>query len=150
MAGALLLPGLAVVGVLTSGPVYADREVGDLTFFTSPSGNIGCVIGPAGAVGNPEPYVRCDIRERDWTPPPRPSECPSFTGYGQGIGVDAGRPAAFVCAGDTSFGNGATLAYGDSISAGAIRCTSMESAMTCRDTQTGHGFNLARQGYQLF
>lgn len=150
LAGSILFAGLAVTGLVTASPAYADREVTDLTFFTSPSGNLGCVIGPAGAVGNAVPYVRCDIRQRDWTPPPRPSDCPPVTGYGQGIGVSAGDAAAFVCAGDTSFSTDPALPYGDSISAGAIRCTSMVSGMKCLDTQTGHGFSIARQGYQLF
>ena len=150
LARGVLFAGLAVTGLVASSPAYADREVTDLTFFTSPSGNLGCVIGPAGVVGNPVPYVRCDIRQRDWTPPPQPPDCPPDTGYGQGIEVSAGSPAVFVCAGDTSFSNDPALPYGDSISAGVIHCTSMESGMKCRDTQTGHGFSIARQGYQLF
>ena len=37
------------------------------TGFQSPSGNIGCFIGKSG--------VRCDIRTRDWSPPPKPASC---------------------------------------------------------------------------
>lgn len=150
LAGAVLFAGFAVTGVVASGTAYADREVSDLTQFTSPSGNIGCAIIPAGVAGGSHAYARCDIQQRDWTPPPRPSSCSSETGYGQGIDVSAGRPAAFVCAGDTSYSHSPALAYGDSISTGVIRCTSTESAMQCLDTQTGHGFSIARQGYQLF
>ncbi len=35
----------------------------DTDMFTSPSGNIGCMMD--------FDYVRCDINERNWTPPPR-------------------------------------------------------------------------------
>ena len=64
----------------------------DLVGFTSPSGNVGCIVDSA--------YVRCDISERDWTPPPRPADC-EFD-YGQGISLSGGETAAFVCAGDTA------------------------------------------------
>ncbi len=114
----------------------------DFTGFTSPSGNIGCILVPD--------YARCDIRERDWSPPPRPADCPSFTGYGQGIGLDTGSFARFVCAGDTAMGSGSPLGYGESITKGVITCSSAQSGITCRDSQSGHGFSIARQGYQLF
>jgi hypothetical protein len=48
--------------------------------FTSPSGNVGCYLDPSAA--------RCDISERDWSPPPRPADC-AFD-YGQGINLSAG------------------------------------------------------------
>jgi hypothetical protein len=64
----------------------------DLVGFTSPSGNVGCIIDSA--------YIRCDISERDWSPPPRPADC-EFD-YGQGISLSRGEEAAFVCAGDTA------------------------------------------------
>ncbi len=150
LATSVLFAGLTVTGLVRPIPAEADQEVTHLTQFTSPSGNIGCAIIPAGAAGNFAAYARCDIQTRDWTPPPRPSTCPPVTGYGQGLEVSAGRPAEFVCAGDTSYSHSAALQYGDSISAGVIRCTSTESAMLCLDTQSGHGFSLARQGYQLF
>ena len=136
--------GCAVVGAIIAlaAPAHADRVVDDYTGFTSPSGNIACMIAPSSA--------RCDIQQRDWSPPPRPADCPSVTGYGQGIIVTPGQPAQIVCAGDTAYNNNGALAYGDSITAGVLRCTSMESGMTCRDLQTGHGFTIARQAYQLF
>ncbi len=133
----------AIVEVLAlATPAHADRVVDDNTGFTSPSGNIWCMIAPSSA--------RCDIEQRDWSPPPRPAYCPLDTGYGHGIILIPGRPAQIVCAGDTTFNNNGALAYGESITAGVLRCTSMETGMTCRDLQTGHGFTIARQAYQLF
>ncbi|MCX2933723.1 hypothetical protein ORI20_25965 [Mycobacterium sp. CVI_P3] len=128
------------IGALATPVAHADQVVGELTGFTSPSGNIGCMIDTL--------QVRCDIRERDWAPPPRPADC-EFD-YGQGITLGPGRSPGFVCAGDTALAGGPPLRYGESISAGVLRCTSTASAMTCTDTATGHGFSIARQGYQFF
>lgn len=116
-----------------------DRTVTEMTGFTSPSGNIGCIIDPD--------YVRCDIRDREWSPPPRPADCEYD--YGQGIGLSPGRPAAFICAGDTALNAGPPLAYGDKIIAGTLECTSRSSGMSCWDFQYGHEFTLSREGYRL-
>jgi hypothetical protein len=118
------------------------REVAELTGFTSPSGNIGCYIDPSS--------VRCDIRERSWAPPPHPAYCPDYTDYGQGLTIRAGGPSEFVCAGDTALAGGPALSYGDSITAGVLRCDSAETGITCRDVQTAHGFSISRERYQLF
>lgn len=118
-----------------------DREsITDLVGFTSPTGNVGCYLDSTTA--------RCDIGERDWAPPPRPADC-EFD-YGQGITLSAGESPAFVCAGDTTFGSGAPLAYGQSIAAGVLRCESTEAGITCIDLVTSHGFSIAREGYRLF
>ena len=108
--------------------------------FTSPSGNVSCMLGAD--------YVRCDIAERDWAPPPRPADC-EFD-YGQGIALAPGEPAGFVCAGDTTLGGSDVLAYGQTIARGGLSCTSAESGISCRDTGSGRGFSLSRQVYQLF
>jgi hypothetical protein len=122
-------------------PRLVDREVYELTHFTSPSGNIGCVIDTGG--------VRCDISERDWSPPPRPAACE--LDYGHGVSIGAGKPARVVCAGDTTMGSGGEpLAYGDAIAAGQMRCESAQSGITCRDVESGHGFSISREAYQLF
>src|SRR3954452_11866076 len=97
-----------------TGPPRADREVHELTGFVAPSGNVSCMIDVGGA--------RCDIIDRDWSPPPRPADC-EFD-YGQGISVNPGEQAQFVCAGDTAFGPDQVLPYGDSITAGVLRCES--------------------------
>ena len=64
--------------------------------------------------------------------------------------MEPGGQAAFVCAGDTALVGGQPLAYGKSVSAGALVCDSAESAITCRDTATRHGFSIAREPYRLF
>ncbi|MCV7040785.1 hypothetical protein BST36_04670 [Mycolicibacterium moriokaense] len=117
-----------------------DQEVSGYTGFISPTGNVSCAI----AVN----LARCDIIDRDWSPPPRPADC-EFD-YGQGISIAPGEPATFVCAGDTTFGAEEVLPYGKAITAGALRCESAESRITCRDVQTGNGFTISRQAYQIF
>ena len=72
----------------------ADREVYELSGFISPTGNVACMIDAD--------WARCDIIDRDWSPPPRPADC-EFD-YGQGISLAPGESAQFVCAGDTAFG----------------------------------------------
>ena len=117
----------------------AGTEVTELTGFTSPSGNIGCYIDRR--------TVRCDIAERDWEPPSRPDGCELDPG--PGITLDAGSAPAFVCAGDTALGAGDPLPPGQSIAAGLLRCDSEESGMSCRDVETGRGFTISKQGYEL-
>jgi uncharacterized protein DUF6636 len=116
-----------------------DRTVYSSTGFTSPSGNIGCYIEPG--------YVRCDIRERDWAPPPKPASCP--VGWGQGVAMRTGTSPTFVCAGDTALGGGPALAYGDTISAGSLQCQSSPSGMACWDIQHGTSFSISREAYEL-
>jgi hypothetical protein len=118
----------------------ADREVYELSGFVSPTGNVSCMIDAD--------WARCDIIDRDWSPPARPADC-EFD-YGQGISLAPGEPAQFVCAGDTAFGADEVLPYGDSITAGVLRCESAEEGITCRDTQTSHGFSISQRAYQLF
>ena len=113
----------------------------DLVGFTSPSGNIGCILA--------EGTVRCDVAERDWAPPPRPSDCPDFTDYGQGITLDTTGPASFVCAGDTALGSGPALPYGQFEAGGGVSCSSESSGMRCSNSD-GHGFTISRQDYTLF
>jgi hypothetical protein len=118
----------------------ADREVYELSGFVSPTGNVSCMIDAD--------WARCDIIDRDWSPPRRPADC-EFD-YGQGISLAPGEPAQFVCAGDTAFGADEVLPYGDSITAGVLWCESADAGITCRDTQTSHGFSISQQAYQLF
>jgi hypothetical protein len=124
-------------------PVVAapiDRRVYERTAFLSPSGNIGCQLGLEG--------VRCDIDQRDWSPPPRPADC--RLDYGQGIGMTIGEPAQFVCAGDTARAGGEPLPYGQALLAGPIRCESAQSGITCRDVESGYGFSISRETYRFF
>jgi hypothetical protein len=112
-----------------------------LSAFQSPTGNIACVMT--------QRFARCDIAERDWSPPPHPSSCPDQVDYGQGIQLPANGAADFVCAGDTTLNPQApNLAYGGSSRVGAIICTSTESGITCQN-ESGGGFTISRQSFDL-
>jgi hypothetical protein len=129
-----------------AGSVGGDRAgaangLQSFTGFQSPSGNIGCVIGRRGG-------VRCDIRNRDWSPPPKPASCRLDWGFGLTVGL-RGR-GHFVCAGDTTLGQGRRLAYGDAIRRGRFRCVSRRSGMRCTNRRNGHGFVLSRQRARRF
>jgi hypothetical protein len=125
--------------------VTTDQGPSGFTFFSLPSGNVGC------GIQHGEDYVRCDILKRSWLPPPqRPTDCaPDPGSYGHGVELKAGDSPRFTCARDTATGGG-PLAYGDAVAIGKLRCESAQSGMTCRDVETGHGFSIAREGYRFF
>jgi hypothetical protein len=93
-------------------------------------------------------WARGDIMDRDWSPPARPADCK--LDCGQGISLAPGEQVDFVCAGDTDFGADEVLPYGESITAGVLRCESAASGVTCRDLETAYGFSISRQAYRLF
>lgn len=111
------------------------------TGFSSPSGNIECGIAPD------DGYVRCDILERDWEPPPPPEDCE--LDYGSGLYVDDSG-AGVVCAGDAVGASELVLEYGERLQGGPVLCESAETGMTCTHTETQQGFTLARADYELF
>jgi hypothetical protein len=118
------------------------KRIIHLRRFRTPSGNIGCEMSGGGA--------RCDIRKRDWAPPPRPAECPKEVDYGQGLEVSHAGEASFVCAGDTALdAGGSALAYGSASRVGGSECISRSEGVTCVN-QAGHGFFIAIQSYQVF
>ncbi len=116
--------------------------------FATPTRNIGCYVYDEG--------VRCDIRDRTWTPPPAPPDC--HLDYGQGIELNvsptiAGRPAGarLVCAGDTALDPTATVVpYGTAVQHGTIACDVESTGVTCTDSGSGHGFALSRDSYRIF
>jgi hypothetical protein len=111
-------------------------------YFETPSHNIGCYLSKHDA--------RCDIRQRDWSPPPEPKSCIKFgVDYGQGLVVGPNH-AEFVCAGDTVLGGPGLLGYGHSARRGSIFCVSRSAGITCRNADNGHGFFLARARYRIF
>ncbi|MGP4058769.1 DUF6636 domain-containing protein [Mycobacterium sp. 4D054] len=132
---------LAATVVISAALTLCSAAGADVVGFTSPSGNIGCILA--------EDSVRCDIAARDWTPPPRPADCPDFTDYGQGIYLGPTGPARFVCAGDTALGSGPALDYGQLRVGGGLSCESEPSGIRCSNSH-GRGFAISRQAYQLF
>jgi hypothetical protein len=137
----LLLTAAVFCGVTTlAGPATASAA---LKFFQSPSGNIDCILDGTSA--------RCDIGTKTWKPPAKPKTCPFD--WGQGLGVDATKRGYVICAGDTAMAPPSdpypTLAFGKSIKAGKITCTSATAGITCKNAGA-HGFFISRQKYRLF
>jgi hypothetical protein len=95
--------------------------------------------------------ARCDIKNRNWSPPPTPKTCPPEVDYGQGLDVIGSGQGGFVCAGDTAIIEGSpALAYGTDTVVGPFRCFSRTNGMTCENTSTGHGFFISIQDYRAF
>ncbi len=124
---------VALIGLATAASASAFRG------FTSPSGNIGCVISKSSA--------RCDIRNYSWHAPPKPNSCD--LDWGGAVAVGSGR-GHFLCAGDTTLGAGSKLGYGKTIHMGHMLCESQEAGMRCVNVRKGHGFFLSKQDYDLF
>lgn len=131
----------AAAVLATAAMTGAPAAAADSIWFASPSGDISCMVT--------DDLLRCDIRDRDWSPPPRPADCPNFTNHGQGISIHPTGPANFECAGDTTFGGGTPLPYGQFQAGGGMSCNSEPSGMRCSNSD-GHGFTLSRQAYTLF
>jgi hypothetical protein len=122
--------------------IEAPTAVVHLQTFRSPSGNIGCAMFEGGA--------RCDIRKRQWSPPPRPSSCSEEVDYGQGLAVGHDGKSSFVCAGDTALDPSAeSLAYGEASELGGTTCMSRAEGITCAN-HAGHGFFISIQSYKVF
>jgi hypothetical protein len=78
---------------------------------------------------------------------PRYFETPS---HNIGCYVSRQNRAEVVCAGDTTLGGPAVLAYGRSARRGSIFCISRLAGITCRNAANGHGFFLSRARYRIF
>jgi hypothetical protein len=117
------------------------RDFPTATGFTTPSGNIACLVLPDGA--------RCDIADKDWgdTEPGRPPDCTQA--FGDALEVSGTGRGDFVCHGDTVFGS-PTLPYGETIRVGDAECDSRENGVECRVLSTRHGFAMSRTRYTLF
>jgi uncharacterized protein DUF6636 len=121
----------------------APPQVVHVGSFRSPSGNIGCMII--------DRVARCDIVKRNWTPPPRPSDCPNVVDYGQGIELSGLGQAKFVCAGDTARDpTSKILSYGTASQVGDFSCHSAMTGVTCTNRKSHHGFELSVQSYRIF
>jgi hypothetical protein len=122
--------------------IEAPTAVVHLQTFRSPSGNIGCAMFEGGA--------RCDIRKREWSPPPHPASCSQEVDFGQGLTVSHDGKASFVCAGDTTLDPSATsLEYGEASELGGTICMSRSEGITCAN-HAGHGFFISIQSYKIF
>ena len=117
-----------------------------LVEFFSPSRNIACAVStvdtemPVGA--------RCDISQKTWKAPAKPTDC-EFD-WGQALTLDA--KAGFECVSDAAVNaqDAPVLEYGQGVKLKTITCVSANSGITCTNSATGHGFSVSREKYSLF
>src|SRR4051812_8833992 len=96
----------AVLAAALGAALILPAQANAFSFFQSPSHNIGCSISKGAG-------VRCDIRPRDFSLPPKPSSC--HFDWGGSVGLNKHGKGHFLCVSDTTLGAGDELAYGDSI-----------------------------------
>jgi hypothetical protein len=129
--------------------------------FTSPSGNIDCILSPARP-----PFVECLVQKANWPQvPKKPASCdldwvPTEVDMSSKVDTNRRRVSVGACRGDigplcvpntTGRDRCSTLAYGRSVTIGPIRCSSALSGVTCRYTSAPRvGFKVAREGYTLY
>ncbi|MCW2981240.1 MAG: hypothetical protein JWO14_2967 [Solirubrobacterales bacterium] len=110
------------------------------SFFYMPSHNIACALSPV--------RIRCDIRNKSWSPPPKPANCQ--LDWGNSISVGATGGPTILCAGDTLLtGHYTVLPYGEIIARGKISCLSKSDGLTCINKQRD-GFFLSFEELNLF
>lgn len=122
----------------------------DLVGFRSPSNNIHCMYLPAWSGPPATPAtLRCDIRQIDTPPPPRPSSCD--LDWGRAFELVLSNPAAeMICAGDTVANNAyPVLEYGAIWQHGGFTCTSKTDGVECFNARRA-GFRLSRGARTLF
>jgi hypothetical protein len=135
-----LLAAAGLVGVCLVAP-QAHATSYQYNKFMTPSGNIGCYIDASGA--------RCDIAEASFAPPPRPGACQGS--YGRAVKISHTLPAQFICVSDFSSGSDwPVLQYGDDTSSNGFTCSSGQDGVTCKETSSGKGFRLAKEGAEFF
>jgi uncharacterized protein DUF6636 len=133
----LVVAALLVVGAASAS---AERTLGTIAFFRTPSGNIGCVYSAA-APGS-KAGLRCDIRSGIKPRPARPKGCD--LDYGDSYEIGRTGRAILVCHGDTALDPRAkALAYGRTWRRNGITCRSKTTGLRCSNA-AGHGFFMSR------
>lgn len=109
------------------------------TWFSTPSGNISCVVRPD--------YARCDITKHTWEPPAKPSTC--MLDWGPTLLADVAQPGRFGCVSDSVYRPEFVMPHGRSVHNGAMSCDVVVEGVTCR-SESDHGFFVAAESYRLF
>jgi hypothetical protein len=117
--------------------------------FQSPSGDISCNLvnyPPTDKLGFGKNFVQCDIVNQSWVPPRPPpggrADATSTVVLMRGQLPIVGYSPGTLAASDP-------VNYDHPLSAGAITCSSEQSAMRCTDVSTGHFFRVSRESYEL-
>ncbi|MCV7205145.1 hypothetical protein H7J71_24355 [Mycolicibacterium peregrinum] len=139
-----LIPFITAAAALIALPATANACPAPPKFVT-PSGNIWCRVPNGFDSSN---GVVCEIRDHTYTPPAKPADC--HLDWGDRVSLKPGSAPEVHCHGDTIFDSGMpTLAYGQTRSAGPMKCESQPAGVTCTDTGTGHFFRMSRDSLEL-
>jgi hypothetical protein len=113
--------------------------------FKTPSGNIHCRLLTEGAATS----LRCDAKEVEGRPPPRPDNCHFQWGRAFALLANGGE-AHLVCHSD-SLGEEQlpVLRYGETWQQEPFTCLSASSGLTC-STPAKHGFVLSKTSQKLY
>ena len=145
IAGVCAIVGAATIGLAPSSHASIFSEQ-----FQSPSGDIACNLVnyppvPEHLVG--KNFAQCDVANHSWVPPrpPPPGRDDATSTFvlmrGQ-FPIVGYRPDAFAAVGPA-------LDYAQAQSAGAIACSTEQSAVKCTDVSTGHFFRVSQHSYEL-
>jgi hypothetical protein len=122
----------------------------EVTGFSTPSKNIGCVYARFSAQPNAPALpaeLRCDIGDGLHPKPAKPAGC--NLDWGDSLAMRKTGHVHVVCHGDTALGNKQILAYGKTWRHDGFTCTSRITGLTC--TNLSHrGFFLSRQRSRIF
>lgn len=111
----------------------APEDAVELGSFTSPSGNITCVLGKTS--------VSCTINEYNFAGTDASCQGNQNTPFTASVGEEG--PATGSCA-EVFNSTGATLNYGAAAKNETFACTSSDSGISCWNQYTGQGFTLSR------
>jgi hypothetical protein len=135
-----VVAGMAVMAS-AMGSVGAAEAAG----FRTPSGNIHCQVLTDGANST----LRCDARQAEGKPPPRPDSC--HFQWGKAVALLAnGGEAHRICHSDSIIDDQApVLSYGEKWQQEPFSCVSASSGLSC-STPGKHGFVLSRTSQKLY
>ena len=143
---------LKLKGTHGAAPTAPPAPAKSVTYFVSPSGNIGC-----GMDGN---QAQCTIRSHGFSPVPTAKTCSASNWQPDTFVVWGSGSQAGLCAGSSSMGWDAlyggkatnTLSAGKHYTLGSITCTSSVDgkAMTCATTNGKHGFTVSPSSYKTW
>jgi hypothetical protein len=133
------------VGAMAALPALPASAGDTIEGFSSPTRGIGCMNVNSGH----DHYLRCDVVGGVVPLPPRPANCPSETGYGQGFQMSSTGSPRVVCAGDTSRGSDNVVPYGTLWNHHGFSCASSRDGMKCTN-ESGHGFFISRGDSRRF
>jgi hypothetical protein len=117
--------------------------------FQSPSGDITCTLvnsPPSDQHSFAKNFAQCDIVNQSWTPP-RPPPQGRADATSTVVLMRGQLPIVGYSPGDLAASE--PVYYDQPLSAGAITCSSEESAVKCTDVSTGHFFRVSRESYEL-